>query len=133
MKFVIRLVNAFCLFSHYSSAETFATLQRKYRPLLTYQTLDNQKLDNVKFKKLIEPLEPIDLKLGMKELQVGRLQLILKHYSYYSGSVDDYFGYKTQLAISNLQQDLGLEDSGELDGATWYAINFWLPLEKSIA
>ena len=68
----------------------------------------------------------------MKESQVGRLQLILKHYGYYLGNVDDYFGYKTQLAIFNLQQDLGLEDHGRFDGATWYALNFWLPFEKSV-
>lgn len=77
------------------------------------------------FEKRIEALKPQLLKLGDKGQPVQVLQQILRDLSFYTDSIDGYFGEKTEQAIRRLEKHFGLAESGQFDAGIWYVLTFW--------
>lgn len=77
------------------------------------------------FKKRIETLKPQLLKLGNKGQSVRTLQYILRDLTFYTGSIDGYFGEKTEQAIRQLEKHFGLAEIGQFDAGIWYVLTFW--------
>jgi hypothetical protein len=81
----------------------------------------------------IQSLEPdCELRLGDQSAEVQDLQLILKELGFYHGALDSEFQPETERALLHLQQQLGVQATGQLDIETWYAITYWAE-EKIIA
>lgn len=59
---------------------------------------------------------------GRASAQVGALQAILIATGYYDGSVDGQWSPEVEAALIALQEDLGLEPTGEIDAATLRAL-----------
>lgn len=70
-------------------------------------------------------LEPRLLKLGDSGQLVQVLQQILRDLSFYTGSIDGYFGEKTEQAIRRLEKHFGLAEIGQFDAGIWYVLTFW--------
>jgi len=74
---------------------------------------------------ITQGLDPDPLHQGDRGQSVERLQLALRHLGHYGGKLDGQFGPATAMAVSALQQGLGLEPTGTFDQATWYGLCFW--------
>lgn len=74
----------------------------------------------------IQGLEPdCALKLGDSSRDVQRLQLVLKELDLYQASLDGHFGFRTERGLMRLQNNLGVEATGEFDLSTWYQLTYW--------
>ncbi|CEJ47704.1 peptidoglycan-binding domain-containing protein [Umezakia ovalisporum] len=62
------------------------------------------------------------LRLGMRNLEVRKLQQRLKKLGFLTGDVDGDFGVMTEAAVKAAQQRYGLEADGVVGGATWEAL-----------
>jgi len=64
------------------------------------------------------PLPGFQLQRGDRGLSVRVLQNFLNGLGYPAGSIDGVFGSRTQLAVQQLQQDLGIVATGAIDQST---------------
>ncbi|MGF1536095.1 MAG: peptidoglycan-binding protein [Elainellaceae cyanobacterium] len=78
------------------------------------------------FRQAVEALEPEHLQEADAGANVQALQRTLKALSLYTATVDGCFGPKTAAATRKLQAHCGLEETGQLDMPTWYALSFWV-------
>ncbi len=67
---------------------------------------------------LPETIPQLQLRRGDRGLSVRVLQSFLNRLGYQAGSVDGDFGSTTELAVSRLQQDLGIVATGAIDEST---------------
>lgn len=88
-------------------------------------TLASRPLSPIAFTA-VQSLEPdCALKLGESGRDVQRLQLTLKELGLYLESLDGDFGFRTERSLMQLQNDLGVEATGEFDLSTWYQLTYW--------
>ena len=80
---------------------------------------------STRLRQLIESLETDLLKLEDNSISVQVWQQILAELAFYEGSIDGYFGPKTQEATRQLQKNFVLKPTGIFDADTWYALIFW--------
>ncbi|MDY6805605.1 MAG: peptidoglycan-binding protein [Cyanobacteriota bacterium] len=73
---------------------------------------------------------PVGLAPGARGLPVRVLQGFLNRLGYGAGSVDGVFGSTTQLAVTRLQQDLGVIPTGAIGEDTLFALRNYLNLTQ---
>ena len=76
-------------------------------------------------QQAIEQLEPELLQKGDRNTSVQTLQTVLQALSFYTSTIDGYFGEETVNAVEQLQEKMELEVTGLFDLETWYALTFW--------
>lgn len=62
------------------------------------------------------------LQRGQRNEQVRSLQIALKNQGYFTGSVTDFYGTKTENAVKKFQRERNLYPSGQVDRVTWNSI-----------
>ena len=76
--------------------------------------------DHMLFKGMRDDTDEVEFPDG--ELDIAYMQVRLKYYGYYSGSIDGIFGTNTRNAILNFQRRNNLNVDGKIGANTWYAL-----------
>ena len=77
-----------------------------------------------------KPGAGIRLQYGMHNAQVGQVQLRLKALGYYTGEIDNAFGYTTYQAVRSFQRYNNVKVDGIVGPATWAAMMSPSPVYK---
>ena len=76
--------------------------------------------DHMLYKGMRDDTDEVEFPDG--ELDIAYMQVRLKYYGYYSGSIDGIFGTNTRNAILNFQRRNNLNVDGKIGANTWYAL-----------
>lgn len=85
------------------------------------------RLSQPNISELTQALEPDLLRRGDRGAAIARLQTVLRSLQLYPGDITGEYDELTAQAVMQLQRQVGVDDHGEFDQATWYALSFWVP------